>query len=244
VVVTSVPKAGTNMLMHVLSLFPQLTIEETLILLPVEKQLERIARLRSGRVVSIHLAPRMELDSVLDQHNVQVLFISRDPRDVCVSLFHYIKKQPEHHFHSYYNALPDDDSRMLTIIKGHDQVLPDGTRLRLPSVDVNFRRRMPWFDHPRCCAVTFEELVGPDGGGNSEQQRSAIRRMAKHLGLRLSKKDLDLIASNVFSPQSPTFRRGQIGSWRKEMTEAHKVAFKEVAGQLLIDLGYERDLDW
>ena len=41
-----------------------------------------------------------------------------------------------------------------------------------------------------------------------------------------------------------TFRLGQIGAWRYEFNAQQKALFKEIAGQLVVDLGYEKDLDW
>lgn len=40
------------------------------------------------------------------------------------------------------------------------------------------------------------------------------------------------------------FRKGITGDWKNYFSQEHKKAFKEAAGQLLIDLGYEKDMDW
>jgi hypothetical protein len=173
-----------------------------------------------------------------------VLFISRDPRDVCISLLHYIEREPEHYFHSSYNSLPDVHSRLLAIITGHEGISPGNSQACLPSVEENFRHRLEWLDHSRCCGVTFEELVGPAGGGDRERQIATIRRIADHLAVRLAARDIDHIADNVFCTRTSTFRRGQVGDWSQEMTATHKAAFKETAGQLLIDLGYEKGNEW
>jgi hypothetical protein len=39
-------------------------------------------------------------------------------------------------------------------------------------------------------------------------------------------------------------KKGKKGSWRKLFTERDKRIFKQIAGELLIDWGYEQDLDW
>ncbi len=38
--------------------------------------------------------------------------------------------------------------------------------------------------------------------------------------------------------------KGQAGSWRELFTAADKALFKSIAGQTLIDWGYEQDLNW
>jgi hypothetical protein len=40
------------------------------------------------------------------------------------------------------------------------------------------------------------------------------------------------------------FRKGIAGDWRNVFTKQHKAIFKEYAGELLVELGYERDNDW
>ena len=39
-------------------------------------------------------------------------------------------------------------------------------------------------------------------------------------------------------------RKGVAGDWRNVFTKTDKHVFKETAGDLLVDLGYEKDLNW
>ena len=39
-------------------------------------------------------------------------------------------------------------------------------------------------------------------------------------------------------------RKGVSGDWRNKFTPEHKARFKEIAGDLLIELGYEKDKNW
>ncbi|HVD43791.1 MAG TPA: sulfotransferase domain-containing protein, partial [Rubrobacter sp.] len=43
---------------------------------------------------------------------------------------------------------------------------------------------------------------------------------------------------------SSFYRKGVAGDWENYFTEEDRRVFKEEAGELLIRLGYERDLDW
>jgi hypothetical protein len=100
-----------------------------------------------------------------------------------------------------------------------------------------------WASEPFACRVTFEKLVGPQGGGSRAAQIDELRRLADHLGFRFSPDTLERIADQVFGGTN-TFRKGVIGGWRDHFTPAHKAAFKDLAGPLLIELGYETDNDW
>ena len=102
---------------------------------------------------------------------------------------------------------------------------------------------MPWKNVPSICAVKFEDLVGPAGGGSTQRQHETINRIAHHLDINLSSPIISLIAQELFG-QSITFRQGKIGAWKEYFTQEHKDLFKKYAGQLLIDLGYEYDFDW
>ncbi|MGH2703243.1 MAG: sulfotransferase domain-containing protein, partial [Actinomycetota bacterium] len=59
-----------------------------------------------------------------------------------------------------------------------------------------------------------------------------------------SKEECERVAQRSWSQGTATFRRGQIGDWRNHFNEDHKEAFKKMAGDTLIRLGYEHDLNW
>lgn len=244
VLVTSVPKSGTNLLVHALGLFPQLTYDGTLARLPKNKANKRISKIRRGSILSSHQARSPELDEILNQKKIRVLFVIRDPRDVCVSLYYWIKKTNYHHFRETYDGLSSDDERLKMIITGYEPNPSDGTKKGIVSIDYHFRRRLSWMDDERCLTVRFEDLIGASGGGDKLQQLAVITKIANFLNIKLSDHDVDYIGDNIFSSRTATFRKGQIGSWREEFSEEHKVVFKDIAGQLLIDLGYEKDFNW
>jgi hypothetical protein len=233
------------MLRHALCLFPQISYETTVGYLKRNEQLQRIADLKPGQVISTHSPIHRELDRLLEQMDIKVLFLVRDPRDVSVSLCYYITREPIFgERRTYMQSLPDDHARLMATITGIDTYDVVGERIYWPSIEVLFRSRLDWLDHPRACVVAFEDLVGPKGGGTSERQRASIQKIAKHVGLRLTARDVEHIARSIFSRRTSTFRRGQIGGWRQEMVSEHRSAFKTLAGSLLIDLGYEADLEW
>jgi sulfotransferase 6B1 len=103
---------------------------------------------------------------------------------------------------------------------------------------------MPWIVMtPYTCAVKFEDLIGEKGGGSLPRQQETIIRIAQYLGYKLSQADLQTIIDNLFGG-TYSFREGKIGEWKHYFNDQHKTAFKKIAGQLLIDLGYENDFNW
>jgi hypothetical protein len=55
---------------------------------------------------------------------------------------------------------------------------------------------------------------------------------------------LNSLETSINPKKSPTFRSGKTGEWKKHFTDEHKKIFKEVAGDLLVKLGYEKDNNW
>jgi hypothetical protein len=91
--------------------------------------------------------------------------------------------------------------------------------------------------------VKFEDLVGPKGGGSAEAQRRTVEQVARHVGLEPDERLMRTVEENIFG-ESKTFRKGQIGGWREEFSEEHARAAREIAGPLLVELGYEADHEW
>jgi hypothetical protein len=58
------------------------------------------------------------------------------------------------------------------------------------------------------------------------------------VGIPSNERTMRLVEENLFG-KGRTFRKGQIGGWREEFSSEHEQAAKEVAGPLLVELGYE-----
>ena len=57
-------------------------------------------------------------------------------------------------------------------------------------------------------------------------------------------KALDVLVKAIQPKKSHTFRSGKTGGWREYFSDEHKLLFKDVAGDLLVRLGYETNNDW
>ncbi|MFH1176508.1 MAG: sulfotransferase domain-containing protein [Acidobacteriota bacterium] len=240
---TSVPKCGTHLLrelFHNVGLLVEREVPKNYGVAPHELR-EVLAGL-SGEAAVGHIPAFPELREVVRETATKVLFIIRDPRDYVVSLMYHMRRRPDHFLHRYFREdVPDDDVALMHIIRGCD-VRPEGM---LEDVDTFFRWFLPWREAPSACTTSFERLIGPEGGGSAVAQEKEIRRLLAHVDYPLLVPALlRRLGRRIYTADSPTFRRGMIGSWRESFKLAHREAFKEVAGGLLIELGYEQDLDW
>lgn len=245
VLANSIPKSGTHLLARCLEQFPGL-IDSGVHLKPETQTaaLETtLSALYTGSFATAHLPFTSERAEALASSDIVHTLTIRDPRDVVVSHFHYVTRRATNHpLHAYFNTLPSDTARLMVSIQGVDAAAT-GVGHDLENIGQRFRHYLRWEEHD-CCVVRFGDLIGPRGGGSRERQVAAIRRLATHLGVELQDRDVNRVLERAFFAKSTTFRRGVIGDWKNHFAEPHKAAFKEVAGQLLIDLGYEKDVDW
>lgn len=239
----SVPKAGSNLLLRCLELMPGIVYARVHLdhRQPVKDVVRALRQLPAGEFATAHLPFSLPLAQAVRDLGIRPLLMIRDPRDVVVSHVYWVTyRYTEGRFHPYFRQLPDDQARLMASILGTPP-LPDGSRLE--DIGARFRSYLKWAEHG-ALIVRFERLVGPEGGGSREAQVAEIMAIARHIGLALSVETAQRVARRLFSQKSPTFRSGRTGSWRDHFTPEHKIAFKEVAGDLLIELGYENDLDW
>ena len=165
-------------------------------------------------------------------------FIFRDPRDVVVShVFYVTEMEPNHVHHAYYQSLPDFDARLKVSILGR----PDAD-VEFLDIAGRFAPYLGWLDQPSVMPIHFEDLIHDRAG--------TLNRIIDHFLARVPLQDvpgkllLESLESSINPGKSPTFRSGKTGEWKKYFTDEHKKVFKEVAGDLLIKLGFETDQNW
>jgi hypothetical protein len=205
----------------------------------LERELSHVHR---GQYATGHFPHDPALVALLDRLEFAPLFCLRDPRDIVVSQVNYVTGLAPHDLHRRYTeALTSFDERLMASIEGFPA---DEYGRGLEPIGVRVGRYVPWLSEPATMVVRYEDLVGAAGGGSAEAQREAVSRVAGHVGRSLAPERLDQVCARIWSPRSSTFHSGRTGGWRETFTPAHVDAFKRVCGRPLIELGYERDLDW
>ncbi|WP_199620706.1 sulfotransferase domain-containing protein [Paenibacillus alkalitolerans] len=199
---------------------------------------------KPGEVRFGHLYYTSQLKIYLNENDFRRFFIYRDPRDSIVSyLFHVTALEKTHAHHKYFvNALKDDEDRLMKLITGFAESKDIAAQYGLEelgygNVTHHFLPYLRWLEDPGTCAVRYEDLV--NGG---ETRRKQIIRMIDYLWDRIGGAGLDkeILASAMEKNLYP----GMSGQWKQYFNEEHKYVFKELAGDLLIYLGYEDDTDW
>jgi hypothetical protein len=246
----SFPKSGTHLLDQILLGFSKIAPYskrlhsfyaeyegETGIKHPPEQAIAWLDSLRPCDIASAHLFARPEAMSRVTSPAFVPYFIFRDPRDVAVSHVFYVTDMEERHVHhQYYASLPDFNARLDVSILGR----PDAN-IEFPNIADRFAPYFKWLDCVEVLNIHFEDLIN--------DRAAALSRIMDHLLARVPLQAsrewiLDSLESSINPKRSPTFRSGKTGEWKKHFTEEHKKLFKDVAGDLLIRLGYEKNYDW
>jgi hypothetical protein len=202
-----------------------------------EQALNWLDSLRPGDVASAHLFARPgTIDRVTSARFIPY-FIFRDPRDVVVShVFYVTDMEARHVHHDYYQSLTDFNARLRVSILGR----PDAG-IEFPDIAERFAPYMGWLDQGAVLSIHFEDLI--------HDRTAALTRIVDHFLARVPLQTprpvmLESLESAINPRRSPTFRSGKTGEWEKYFTDEHKRIFKDVAGDLLIRLGYEKNENW
>lgn len=249
IVVNSIPKSGTNLLAQIANAIPNTRNYGTLWTsipsysyreYPKKKMLSMIDTTVPGEVVVSHLFSNPDYHELLQQKKAVHFFLYRDPRDVAISESCYLTYMNKwHRLHSYYKTLSSDEERIsFSILGDYNHTLP----FSYPNIADRFHPYLEWITQENVWVIRFEDLV-------PELRRETIKKMmifyVRQTGLNLEIDELVIRAMKNINPiKSHTFRDGKVGSWKKVLTRQQKEQVKSVAGNLLIKLGYEKDMTW
>jgi hypothetical protein len=197
-----------------------------------EQALRWLDSLRPCDVASAHLFARPEAIARICSPKFIPYFIFRDPRDVAVShVFYVTEMEKSHVHHAYYQSLPDFDSRLKVSILGRLDA-----SVEFPNIAERFAPYVDWLNHPEVLAIHFEDLIHDRAASLTRIMDHFLARVPLRTPRRLI---LDSLESAINPSRSPTFRSGKTGEWKKYFTPEHVKIFNEIAGDLLIRLGYE-----
>lgn len=246
----SKPKSGSHLLLQILNGFTQIMPYKYVDADPIRtispeggrRKADEIAsdlrRVPQGVIGWGYVEASSENVAVLCQPKRANYFIYRDPRDMLVSqVFFATDMHEEHGMHAYYNSLPDFGARLNIAITGIDR---DG--LKMVSVKQRYEGVFQWLEQRHVMCIRFEDLIN-----NRDATLNAMLDEVEKTGYKIPtprEKALSVLVDAIQPKKSRTFRSGKTGGWRQHFTEEHKKLFKDVAGDLLVRLGYEEGEAW
>lgn len=246
----SKPKSGSHLLLQILNGFTQIMPYKYVEAEPVRtitkegrrrtktEILDELRHVPEGVIGWGYVEATPENVSFLTGAGRVNYFIYRDPRDLLISqVFFATDMQAEHDMHDYYNSLPDIGERLKVAITGIHQ----GSS-HMVSVKQRYEGVFQWLEQPNVLCIRFEDLINHrDATLNAmldEMEKTSYRMPTPRA------EALSVLVESIQPKKSHTFRAGKTGSWREFFTEEHKKLFKDVAGDLVVKLGYETNNDW
>lgn len=237
----SIPKAGTHLLERALCLHPRLyrklvrTVEDRNL-----NDSDYVGRLfdnlKPGQIIISHLHYSSERLEAVRRNDIKTIFMIRDPRDVAISEHNFIRRNRGHYLHELFAKQPDDISRLRLTILGDETS-------HYPPIAERLEHFKGWLTSA-CLVLRFEDLVGTRGGGLPSRQKKLLDDLFAFLGLSLNAAEMQTVSNGLFSELSPTFRKGQAGGWKQELSEEILELFRKEAGETLISYGYEESDTW
>lgn len=244
------PKSGSHLLTQILGGFcriapyayveaePVRTVKASGGRFSAEETLRQLKRIPRGIIGWGYVDATPENVAFLCQPERVNYFIYRDPRDMLVSHIFFATDMHEGHgMHEYYQTLSNFDERLKVAITGIDQ---DG--LYMVSVKQRYEGVFQWLEQPSVLRIRFEELIN-----DRERVLNQMLDQVEKTGYKIPtprEKALEILLETIQPKKSKTYRSGKSGEWKKYFKDEHKALFKEVAGDLLVRLGYEKDNDW
>ena len=196
---------------------------------------------RGYTILKLHTRYSPQNFEVIRKHVPKFMVMIRDLRDMCVSRYFDCKSRPAHRHHELYNqeTLEVGLSHCISIIEDeYVDWVRDWVRVVKQNPDLillvtyeelnhspreTFRKILYFFHLP-----TNEKLVA--------RLASSKLKKSENLAQNIEKTSAGLLRS--------TARKGITGDWKNHFSTAHKKQFKAIAGDLLIELGYEKDFNW
>lgn len=167
----------------------------------------------------------------------RVIYNYRDPRDMTLSMVNFLSGRTGRGF-SAYNDFPVFSN----ILKSKPTL---DAQLTYALTDPCFPaqqdlHRMYWMlNHPAVCKTSFEDLVGPPGGGSAAVQAKTLERIFEFLGVTDSRPED--VADRLFNRSAFSFYRGQAGAWREVFTDEHRRLARDRFGEMMQLYGYDNE---
>ncbi|MBL8089808.1 MAG: sulfotransferase domain-containing protein [Anaerolineales bacterium] len=190
-------------------------------------------------IMKLHTHYSPENMQVLDKFNINPIIMYRDLRDQCVSRYFHALNDPTHRHYALYNTLSKEEGMT-------------------HNLEISLEYYLSWIENwlsqikkqpNRFYEVRYETLRADPSG--------TLAGVLSFYGIQLSNEQVEQIVQKIASQtkfdlkqnfqkrqNKSTARKGIVGDWRNHFSERHVQYFKEKCGQHLIDVGYEKDLNW
>lgn len=241
ILVNSIPKSGTHLLMQVARSLPDaryfgsFVSEVSSLTLKSASQARTnraIMKFVDGEVVGSHLHYRSGNVEALGERGVLNFFIFRDPRAILLSSERYLYDQVYWNKAArYLKSIENPEDRFRLLIRGIPSDAEDWT---LPPMVDRLAPYVGWANSGECFSVSFENIVG----NPSREIERLLGYYESKVGVGLNAAARTTVLDSVRPEKSHTFRSGQPNQWRTALSGSVVREVEEQCGEVIAALGY------
>ena len=191
-----------------------------------------------GQYIQGHIPFTPTLTPLITELNYYHLVIIRDPRAVVASLLPFILNAQSTGMGTHFLA---DDFKPMSPIQRLKFVLEGGyapkAKVKVDSFIEVYHSMLAWRNEPNCLLVRFEDLVGEQGGGNTDNQKNVVKKIALHLEIKFDE-DISSKLNQIYNPSARTFRIGKIDGWKNSMDLESTEYLTEYCKPICDEAGY------
>ena len=194
--------------------------------------------------IKTHILPTGENADVLVENNVtKIIIMYRDLRDVAVSLYYFLRDNPweQSDDQADYQGMGKEQGLSHIV----NEVTDSYASWVIGWMEVAKTRKDIEFKF-----IKYEDLLSDSIG--------VFQSVLSFYDIRISDEEFDSVMSAIHDDRNrkksksllylpgnrTTKRKGIAGEWKKELNGEQKKIFREKVGALLVELGYENDLNW
>lgn len=245
ILINSIPKSGTHLADQIFKFLIEIKDFKYFIaqqptrphkLRNEKKIISMIKKIKNGELVRSHIHFNENVNKLLKQKNILMIFIYRDPRDIAISEAYYLNNMNKFHSaHKYFNRQKNHKDRLKLSIEG------------IKSSNIDYRnigeRIYPYIgwkntNSSNIFAISYEEMI------------SDIDTVLKKIYKFLVKNDffkvdisfesfLKSSKEHINPNKSHTFREGKLSKWREEFDNDLHDLFNKNSNNILSKLGYK-----
>ena len=253
--INSIPKSGTHLITNLLdadkrmlnsgyhlkkytvNLLSNNEFENLKFKLDKEKFSRILEKNKKGRLISTHLPWDSNFDnSFLGINTIyKKIFFVRDPRDIFLSEFYYIKNLKRHFQHDAFMSLTNDEERFKILLYG-------GRIKDIPfkSYSEKLDEYCGWLNCKDIKVLKYENFASQCV--EEDRLYDNLKDLFIYLELKLDEEISEDIIKTNGSKKSYTFRKGGSGGWKEKLSSEQKLRMNEQLEKACRVLDYDTEI--
>ena len=203
--------------------------------------LQELNHIPRGVIVSPLYITAKNFAAYADNTDYRAFYITRDPRDVIISSYFSLR-----YSHAKSNSYIETRRKELAELSEPDGIMKTIRELARFISEIMLQWKQAESDRVRIFA--FEDVFGP-------RQEAVLADILHHCRLPLAEGDIRALTQKYAfdrisgrkqgeEDRKNHYRKGISGDWQNYFSPEHRLICKQLAGEFLVGLGYEKDLNW